>query len=205
MDRETETPQKYPASSLGSANSVGSGRYYELGRMSRGLLEKVFLRGQMPALDSLAGFAFRGMNQPAWAKVLGIKKFIKGFYWEGDKLYGYNCPVVQDAVTMPWQSKPAGEVPKRFGFFQVAPVDPRARDNAYLHSVLLDYGKGGNKGYDATRNLRDYLVQVDKNNPDLYLGKAYYALGPVRLSTNFFLLERLRSVLEPVMRPGAGR
>ena len=40
--------------------------------------------------------------------------------------------------------------------------------------------------------LRDYLVQVDPANPDLFLGKAYDALGPLRMPTNFFILERFR-------------
>ena len=72
------------------------------------------------------------------------------------------------------------------------PVDATDRDNAYLHALLLNYGRGGNKPYDPTRNLRDYVVQVDPANPDLYLGKAYYALGPARMPTNFFILERHR-------------
>jgi hypothetical protein len=35
-------------------------------------------------------------------------------------------------------------------------------------------------------------VQVDKRNPDLFLGKAYGAIGPLRIPTNFFVLERFR-------------
>ena len=38
----------------------------------------------------------------------------------------------------------------------------------------------------------DYLVQVDAEDPDLYLGKAYYAAGPARIPVGFFVLERLR-------------
>jgi hypothetical protein len=53
----------------------------------------------------------------------------------------------------------------------------------------LNYGKGGNKPYDPTAGLRDYVVQLDD---DLYLGKAYYALGPLRVPSNFFILERHR-------------
>ena len=84
--------------------------------------------------------------------------------------------------------------PRRFGFYRVDPVDPTSRDNAYLHSVLLDYGKGGNKRLDPTSGLRDYLVRVDDDNDDLFLGKAYYALARARIATNFFLLERFRQV-----------
>ncbi len=184
--------------------SVGSERYYELAQMSANELETVFLAGTMPDRKLLAGWEFRGMNHPAWAKLVGIKKFMKGFYWEDDSedraLFGYNCPVVQDEITMPWRSKPLGEQPKRFGFYRVAKVDPTARDNAYLHSVLLNYGEGGNKTLDPSSGLRDYLVQVDADNEDLYLGKAYYAVGPLRVPVNFFLLEREREVTDPIKR-----
>ena len=201
-ESETESSAGAPRNSSDAAYSVGSGRYYELGRMRRSELEAVFLRGSTPALPSLAGWEFRGMNHPAWARLAGIKKFVKGFFWEGDALYGYNCPVVQDGPTLPWQTKPSDEAPRRFGFYRVEAVDPTAKDNAYLHSVLLDYGKGGNKLYDPSRGLRDYLVQVDRDNPDLYLGKAYYAVGPLRVATNFFLLERFRKAPGTIHLPG---
>ena len=57
---------------------------------------------------------------------------------------------------------------------------------------MIDYGKGGNPKGDPSNGLRDYLVQVDAANPDLFLGKAYYALGPLRVHSNFFILERHR-------------
>lgn len=197
----TETTDNSNQDNLDHANiHVGSGRYYEIGRMTRNELETVFLQGSLPELGSLAGWEFRGMNHPAWAKLAGIKKFMKGFYWQDGELYGYNCPVVQDGVEMPWRSKPVGQEPKRFGFYRVAKVDATAKDNTYLHSVLLNYGEGGNKRLDPSSGLRDYLVQVDAENPDLYLGKAYYALGPLRVHSNFFLLERDRSVAGPIHR-----
>jgi hypothetical protein len=41
-------------------------------------------------------------------------------------------------------------------------------------------------------------VQVDPANPDLLLGKAYYALGPGRLGgLNYFILERHRPAPTP--------
>jgi hypothetical protein len=154
-------------------------------------LELAFVRGAMPDLDQLVGWEFRGINHPAWAQLAGIKKFIKGFFRdESGRVMGYNTPVAQNVLDGRWHS-----APKRFGFYRVAPVDATARDNAYLHAVLLDYGKGGNKPWDPTRSIRDYLVQVEPQNPDLLLGKAYLALGPTRVHTNFFILERFRKAL----------
>jgi hypothetical protein len=156
-------------------------------------LETAFIRGSMPALEDLVGWEFRGINRlPLNAvpigQLVGIKKFLKGFFrGEDGRVMGYNSPVKQNVLDGRWRV-----APKRFGFYEVAPVDATARDNNYLHAVLLDYGKGGNKAYDPTRGLRDYLVQVYPDNHDLYLGKAYYALAGARVRLNYFILERHR-------------
>ncbi len=161
-------------------------------------LETTFVRGSMPDLGALVGWEFRGINRMPLnrlpiAQLLGIKKFVKGFFrTEDGRVMGYNCPVVQNVLDGRWRTKPSDTAPKRFGYYEVAPVDATRRDNYYLHAVLLDYGRGGNQPWDPTSGLRDYLVQVDPANPDLLLGKAYYALGPARLRSNFFILERHR-------------
>jgi len=168
-------------------------------------LETAFVRGCQPALDALVGWEFRGINRfPLYPlplpQLLGIKKFVKGFFREEGRVMGYNCPVVQNVLDGRWHTKPSDTAPKRFGYYEVAPVDATRRDNAYLHAVLLDYGRGGNKPWDPTRGLRDYVVQVDPANPDLYLGKAYYAVGPARVRANFFILERWRRGLTDYAR-----
>ena len=171
-----------------------------LERTTRAHLERTFLDGATPEVDALVGWEFRGINHPGWAKVVGIKKFVKGFYRHEDgRTMGYNCPVVQNVLDGRWHTKPSDSAPTRFGFYEVTAVDATARDNHYLHAVLLDYGKGGNAVYDPTSGLRDYLISVD-GNPDLYLGKAYYALGPARVYTNFFILERFRRGLTDYAR-----
>ncbi len=167
--------------------------YRGLDSMSLDELEKVFLDGITPDPELLAGWVFRGCNTPDWMRLLGIKKFMKGFWRSRGQLYGYNQPVVQDSLSKPWRAQPSDDNPKRFGFYSVEPVDSTATDNAYLHALLLDYGQGGNPFYDPSAGLRDYLVQVSADNPDLYLGKAYFALGPKRVPTfSFFVLERDR-------------
>ena len=164
-------------------------------------LDTAFLRGITPDAQALVGWEFRGINHPGWAKLAGIKKFIKGFYRKADgSVVGYNTPVAQNVLDGRWYAKPEDTAPKRFGFYTVEPVDATARDNAYLHALLLDYGKGGNKPWDPTRNIRDYIVQVDPENPDLLLGKAYIALGPLRVHTNYFILERHRRGLTDYAR-----
>ena len=148
------------------------------------------MRGGLPSLDDLVGWEFRGINHlplnvlPV-AQAVGIKKFVKGFYRDkAGRVMGYNRAVRRNPLDGRWH---VGTT--RYGFFEVHEVDATARDNAYLHAVLLDYGKGGNKPYDPIGQLRDYLVQLET---DLFLGKAYAALGPLRIPTSFFILERHR-------------
>jgi hypothetical protein len=175
-------------------------------------LEKAFVDGGTPDLDDLAGWEFRGINRMPlndvpFAQLVGIKKFCKGFFrgpkteaagpapagGSDGRLMGYNSPVARNALDGRWHI-----APKKFGFYEVCPVDATARDNVYLHAVLLDYGKGGNKAYDPMAGLRDYVVQLADN---LFLGKAYYALGPTRLGgLNFFILERHRVGLTDYVR-----
>lgn len=162
-----------------------------LERMSRAQLERQLIKGRTPAPDALAGWEFRGLNHPVAFRALGIRKFIKGFFWREESLFGYNCPVRQNLLASPWIARPTDDAPKRFGFYEVRAVDAAETDNRYLHALLLDYGRGGNPRFDPSAGLRDYLVQVDDAG-DIYLGKAYYAMGPMRVSTNFFILERHR-------------
>ncbi len=192
------TVQTSATADAGTAAAPCSDRYYQLERMRPRELETMFQRGATPDLDQLAGWEFRGTNAPDFTRVLGIKKFIKGFYRRDGAVWGYNTPVAQNGIHAPWIARPSESAPKRFGFYRVAPVDPTSRDNHYLHAVLLDYGRGDNPRTDPSRALRDYLVQVDAGNPDLYLGKAYVAAGPLRVPTSFFLIERFHRGIDEI-------
>jgi hypothetical protein len=183
-----------PRAAEAARPNLPSPRVLELEALSPAGLEEVFLRAATPALSSLAGWEWRGLNTPPWFRLFGIKKFIKGFYKdEAGLVWGYNCPVEQNKTRGPWVAKPDDANPKRFGFYTVTDVDATARDNRYLHALLLDYGQGKNPRLDPSAGLRDYLVQPDAANADILLGKAYYALGPLRVPTaSFFILERHR-------------
>jgi len=171
-------------------SALPSTRALALEQMPMWDLEKEFVRGGTPQLDDLVGWEFRGinhlpLNKLPVAQLLGIKKFVKGFFRAEDgRVMGYNCPVSRNALDGRWHI-----APKRFGFYEVHEVDATSTDNNYLHAVLLNYGKGGNKPFDPTAGLRDYVVQL---GDDLFLGKAYYAVGPLRVPSNFFILERHR-------------
>jgi hypothetical protein len=191
------------------ATGLPSAAALALARGPRRDLELAVIRGATPDVDALVGWEFRGINAtpqgaPPIARLAGIQKFVKGMFRAGDgrrdgQVMGYNCPVVQNVLDGRWQTRPSDADPRRFGFYTVAPVDPTARDNHYLHALLLDYGNGGNPAWEVSRGLRDYLVQVDADNPDFLIGKAYAAIGPARIALGYFLLERWRRA------PGAVR
>jgi hypothetical protein len=160
-------------------------------------LHQIFVASDGPELASLAGFEWRGFNTPSWTKTLGIQKFIKGFFADVGALGGYNVRVKKGGLSEPWQQLPSPESPEAFGFFTVERVNPGAPACPHPNSVLLDYGASRhNRWYRADdtsmRVLRDYVVQPDRGNPNLLLGKAFIAIGSMLVYSNFFVLERLR-------------
>ncbi len=175
---------------------MGKYTYEELARMKDADLEEIFRAGVTPSFEDLVGWEFRGWNVPYITRILGFQKFKKGFFLDagqkadGLEVSGYNVKVVQNGLDDPWIAKPSEENPKRFGFYLVYKVRPEERDNLYRNALLLNYGRGKNPWWEPARLLRDYLVQPDPENRDLFLGKAYIALGPWRVFPSFFVIER---------------
>jgi hypothetical protein len=127
-----------------------------------------------------------------------MQKFKKGFFVgpgqkaESGEVMGFNV-LIKQGIKDQWPALPREDAPKRFGFYRVAKVKPEEKDNKYPHALLLNYGISRN-GLHPARLLRDYLVQVESDNPDLYLGRAYFALGPLRVFPSFFVLERYNPI-----------
>lgn len=159
-------------------------------------LEYVLRAGVTPALDGLVGYEFKGYNLPFITQVLGFRKFKKGFFLgagqsvEKGEISGYNVVVAQNRLEEPWIAEPNDANPKRHGFYRAYKVRHSEVDDFYPNALLLNYGLGGNPRWDPSGLLRDYLVQADPENPDLFLGKAYFALGPLRAFPSFFVIER---------------
>jgi hypothetical protein len=167
--------------------------FRRLTQASAAHLEQLMRASPAPPLQALVGLEWRGYNTSWQPRLLGIQKFIKGFFLVDGQVEGYNIPVAQNGPDAPWLHLPTRENPRRYAFYCVTPVNRASRDNLYPEALLLDYGTS-NRNADSpaiAKRLRDYLVQPDRANPDLLLGKAYMALGPLRLPSNFFILERL--------------
>jgi len=170
--------------------------YESLARARDRDLEYVLRSGVTPDMGRLVGFEFKGYNTPFITEVLGFRKFKKGFFLdqgqalEGGEISGYNVVVAQNPLQDQWKAMPSEDNPKRHGFYRAYKVRMAEIDNLYPNALLLNYGMGGNSLLNPARLLRDYLVQVDQDNPDLYLGKAHFAIGPARVFPSFFVLER---------------
>jgi hypothetical protein len=162
--------------------------YLDLVAQPQRELHRCMLRGSLPATGDLVGREYRGTNVSATSRLLGIRRFIKGFERAEDgAVIGYNRRVRGGNLDTPWTPS-TWRGNDRFGYFSVTAVDPVARDNRYLNALLLDYGSGLNGRRDPTGVLRDYLVRTQSG---LLLGHAFIAIGSLRIHVGYFVLEPL--------------
>ncbi len=166
--------------------------YLALATGSNDFLDDVLAKGVMPDPKALAGWEFRGFNTLDVTLLAGIRKFKKGFYLDGDVVRGYNVKIKPGKAGLldPWVETVKNGTSVKHGWYDVYPVRAEETDNLYPNALLLNYASDKNPKFDPSRFLRDYLVQVDPDNPDLLLGKAYVALGAKRLFVSFFILQR---------------
>lgn len=159
--------------------------------------EALMMAGTAPQFEDLVGWEFAGSNSLFLTKLVGIRKFMKGFF-EGKPradgptpfIQGYNVVVRQNGDETPFLPVPNEDAPKRHAFYRVhAPVEG-ARDARYPNALVLDYSLGGDGIFAAP--LVDYLVQVYPDDPDLLLGKAYFAFAGLRIPLSFFVLKRMK-------------
>ena len=150
-------------------------------------LERMLRAGETPDPEHLAGWEYRGWNAPPWAGIVGIRKFVKGFYrapgTTGLPLFGYNLSAAPNRAEAVWKVKP-----RRFGFYRV----DRSESPRHEQALLLDYSKGSDPRWMPTRTLRDYVVRAFRGSDDILLGKAYLELLGQRVFVSHFLLERGR-------------
>ncbi len=159
-------------------------------------LEEILKRGQKPRPELLDGWRFRGLNVGFGAKLIGVQKFIKIFktidYGFGQMMTGHNIVVKQNDIKAPYEKKLKNGEHKIQGVYLVE--ENNQRFNAYDSSALLNYGRGDNPWYEPAKMLRDYLTQPYPDNNDLFLGKAYFAFGPLKIFGGYFILERLEEI-----------
>jgi hypothetical protein len=160
-------------------------------------LEAALRMGVQPDMASMAGWEWKGFTPLQLTALVGIAKFKKGFYREDPGrdpalgICGYNVVCHANSLGEPWIDRTRRGRPLRHGWFDVYPVSLAERDNRYPNALMLDYGTSPRSfALDPERALRDYLVQVYADTPDLLLGKAYAAVGGARVFLSYFVLER---------------
>ena len=168
-----------------------SADYLALVRTPPSRLAGVLRRGGTPDIDALTGWEWRGTNMPATSRLLGLRRFIKGFTVQGDAAAGYNVSVHGSDLASPWTPRNQRDGRREWARFTVTPVDPAAADNRYLHALLLDYGAIASPESGIPGRLRDYLVRVVPDSDELLLGHAFLAAADARIPVGWFALERL--------------
>ncbi|MDP2907849.1 MAG: hypothetical protein Q8O03_07970 [Nanoarchaeota archaeon] len=174
-----------------------------LAKADKKTLDDVMKNGTMPDLESMAGFEFDGYNLTFMATILGIRKFRKGFYkykieteffTVSGKYAGYNVKMKQNKFEQPWEYK--NGKPERFGWFNIFKDYSFGKDGLDIHpnAALLHYGLDERNTLFEGKMLRDYLVQVNDNDKDLYLGKAYNAIGKSLVMPSYFIIKRAEKV-----------
>ena len=172
-----------------------SSAYLDLVRAPLRTLPALLVRGERPDRSALVGWEYRGVNMPATSRLLGIRRFIKGFTLDdAGRTTGYNKQVEGHDLSKPWTVRPQRDGREAYAPFSVEPVDPESIDNRYLHALLLDYSDVERPEPGVARRLRDYLVRVVPGSDDLLLGRAYLAAGRQRVPVGWFALERTGSV-----------
>ncbi len=165
----------------------------EVATWSTAELEAALEAGETPDADAIAPWEWNGYNVPFVTRLLGFRKFKKGFVPAGDLVRGYNVMVEPSGPLDPWLVKRDRRGrPRRHGFYDV--VAPSPPDDRYPHALLINYDCGRNPRLDPSGLLRDYVVQL---GPDLLLGKAYGAVGRRRVPLSFFILQRAEQLEEP--------
>jgi hypothetical protein len=114
--------------------------FQELAQSSSAALEQALRVGVLPEETSLAGWEWNGQNTGRIPRLLGIQKFIKGFFCETEGLEGYNVVAQQNGPENPWVEKPAALTKRRFGFYRVRPALEEPRDRRYPNALMLNYG-----------------------------------------------------------------
>ena len=149
-------------------------------------LAAVHAAGTRPDPAALAGREYRGANRPATSRLLGIRRFVKGFERDADgTVRGYNKQVRGASLRAPWTA-----VRRRDGRVAWAPFLVLDGPDGTT-GLLLDYGAVADPEPGVARRLRDVLVRVDPGSDDVLLGRAYLALGSRRLPVGWFVLEHL--------------
>jgi hypothetical protein len=173
------------------------------------VLEEIMRRGTKPAFESLINWEFAGTNSHPMTQILpgpagiGFRKFKKGFYRPTSPrapadaspspfIEGYNVVCKQNGVGAPHESVMLHGAQKRHGYFRVYLPEEGSEERRYDNALMIDYALGANSTIDPSSRLRDYLVQIYPDDPDLLLGSTMFSpIGSLYVPVpDYFVLKR---------------
>ena len=93
-----------------------SEQFRELALASDARREVLMRAATAPAFESFVSFEWCGYKASTLIRLLGLQKFIKGFFRCHEQVEGYNIPVMQNGIDAPWRAKLNPETPKRYTF-----------------------------------------------------------------------------------------
>ncbi|MCA9679119.1 MAG: hypothetical protein H6708_10545 [Kofleriaceae bacterium] len=140
---------------------------------------------------AVCGWQYDGISLglPAWIERLTWKKFAKAFHRDADgALRGWNLRCHQDGLDAPWRPRVHRSVPVTFGHFALTTVDDRYP--APAGTLLLDYGRGGNRRGDPVARLRDPVVALDDAGDRLLGCSLVEVAGRLIATPSYFVLRR---------------
>ncbi|GAB3073016.1 hypothetical protein GCM10027053_42860 [Intrasporangium mesophilum] len=155
----------------------------------------IMRRGEAPDVQAISGWEWRGTNLPAAsARLLGIRRFIKGFHAVDDRFAGYNVSVAGSVLESPWLERRQRDGRREWARFAVAAVDAITIDSRHSDALLLDYGAVDAPEPGLARRLRDFVVRVSPGSDEILLGHAFITVGSRTLAVGWFVLERLQPI-----------
>ncbi len=194
-----------------TAPSQSFPRASDLLTLSRGALMDLLTSGHWIDPRKLDDVEYRGISLglPSIVEQLTWKKFKKVFHRDPATgvLRGWNVRMEQNGLEADWVPLRKGGMPVTFGHYQV--VDPAGHrvPTDCDRGLLIHYGLGGNRRFDATARMRDPIVALHSGHVDLLLGWSYLDLGIKRVPTpSFFSLERdipLTHLIDPPRPSGS--
>jgi hypothetical protein len=158
-------------------------------------LSELLAAGHPVRASALDDTEYRGtsLGLPSFLERLTWKTFRKTFHRDPDTglLRGWNVRLAQRGLSAPSEPLMKGGAPMTFGHYVV--IEPRtiAAPVGCDRGLVLDYSRGQNGRWSPLSLVRDPIVALKEDDPDLLLGWTYLQLGTHHVGTpSFFTLER---------------
>jgi hypothetical protein len=75
------------------------------------------------------------------------------------------------------------------------------QNTTFPSSIVIDYACEKNSSFDPARYLKDYLVAVESEKQNLYLGKAFFCAFGKKIFLSYFILEQFKPIEQLFEKP----